>query len=63
MEAGITVYDYMDTFFCCKVEKDKWCEEMVSEHMLVYLCSGELDLIAPDQKYHLKKRRFLFHQT
>ena len=55
MEAGITVYDYMDTFFCCKVEKDKWCEEMVSEHMLVYLCSGELDLIAPDQKYHLKK--------
>ena len=55
MDAGITVYDYMDTFFCCKVEKDKWCEEMVSEHMLVYLCSGELDLIAPDQKYHLKK--------
>ena len=55
MDAGITVYDYMDTFFCCKVEKDKWCEEMVSEHMLVYLCFGELDLIAPDQKYHLKK--------
>ncbi len=55
MDAGITIYDYMDTFFCCKVEKDKWCEEMVSEHMLVYLCSGELDLIAPDKKYHLKK--------
>ena len=35
MEAGITVYDYMDTFFCCKVEKDKWCEEMVSEHMFL----------------------------
>ena len=55
MDAGITVYAYMDTFFCCKVEKDKWCEEMVAEHMLVYLCSGELDLIAPDKKYHLKK--------
>lgn len=55
MDAGITVYNYMDTFFCCKVEKDKWCEEMVSEHMLVYLCSGELDLIAPDKQYHLKK--------
>ena len=54
MDAGVTVYNYMDTF-CCKVEKDKWCEEMVSEHMLVYLCSGELDLIAPDKKYHLKK--------
>ena len=55
MDAGVTVYNYMDTFFCCKVEKNKWCEEMVSEHMLVYLCSGELDLIAPDKKYHLKK--------
>ena len=55
MDAGVTVYNYMDTFFCCKVEKNKWCEEMVSEHMLVYLCSGELDLIAPDKQYHLKK--------
>ena len=55
MDPGIVVYDYMDTFFCCMVEKDKWCEEMVSEHMLVYLCSGEMDLIAPDRKYHLKK--------
>lgn len=55
MDVGVTVYNYMDTFFRCKVEKDKWCEEMVSEHMLVYLCSGELDLIAPDKKYHLKK--------
>ena len=36
MDPGIVVYDYMDTFFCCMVEKDKWCEEMVSEHMLVY---------------------------
>lgn len=55
MDAGVVVYDYMDTFFCCKVEKDKWCEEMVSEHMLVYLISGEMELIAPDKKYHLKK--------
>lgn len=60
MDAGITVYNYMDTFFCCKVEKDKWCEEMVSEHMLVYLCSGELDLIAPDKQYHLKKEDSFF---
>lgn len=55
MDPGIVAYDYMDTFFCCMVEKDKWCEEMVSEHMLVYICSGEMDLIAPDRKYHLKK--------
>lgn len=62
MDPGIVVYDYMDTFFCCMVEKDKWCEEMVSEHMLVYLCSGELDLIAPDKKYHLKKGDAFFVQ-
>lgn len=55
MDPGIIVYDYMDTFFCCIVKKDKWCEEMVSEHMLVYLCSGELDLITPEKKHHLKK--------
>ena len=55
MNASIKVYDYMDTFFCCKVEMDQWCEDMVSEHMLVYLCSGELDLIARDKEYHLRK--------
>ena len=55
MEPGIVVYDYMDTFFCCMVEKDKWCEEMVSENMLVYLCSGEMDLVTPEKKHHLKK--------
>ena len=62
MDAGVTVYNYMDTFFCCKVEKDKWCEEMVLEHMLVYLCSGELDLIAPE-KISFEERGFLFHQA
>lgn len=45
----------MDTFYCCLVEKDKWCEEMVTEHMLVYICSGELELISPEKRYHLKK--------
>lgn len=42
MNTDITVYNYMDTFFCCKVEKNQWCEDMVSEHMLVYLCSSML---------------------
>lgn len=37
------------------VEKNKWCEEMVSEHMLVYICSGEIILITPEKKYYLKK--------
>ena len=42
MDNGVTVYNYMDTIFCCMVEKNKWCEEMVSEHMFVYICSGEI---------------------
>lgn len=54
-KSGIVVYNYMDTFYCCFVEKDKWCEEMVTEHMLVYICSGELELISPEKRYHLKK--------
>lgn len=54
-KSGIVVYDYMDTFYCCMVEKNKWCEEMVTEHMLVYLCSGEMELISPEKRYHLKK--------
>lgn len=45
----------MDTLFCCHVEKDKLCEEMVDEHMLVYICSGEMTLITKEKRYYLKK--------
>lgn len=50
----------MDTFFCCRVEKDKLCEDMVSEHMLVYICSGEMTLISKDRRYYLKKGDYFF---
>ena len=60
METGIIIYDCMDTFICCTVEKDKWCEQMVSDHMLVYISSGEMDLIAPEKTYHLKKGEAFF---
>lgn len=60
IKSGIVVYDYMDTFYCCMIEKDQWCEEMVTEHMLVYLCSGELELITPEKRYHLKKGDYFF---
>ena len=45
----------MDTFYCCYIENDRLCEDMVNEHMLVYLCSGEMTLISKEKKYHLKK--------
>lgn len=61
MDKNITIYNFMDTFYCCEVFRDKFCEEMVTEHMLVYLCSGELDLIAPNKKqYHLEKGQSFF---
>lgn len=55
MDSGVVIYNYMDTFFCCVVPKDKYCEEMVTEHMLCYLCAGEMELISPTRKYRLKK--------
>lgn len=56
MDKNVVIYNFMDTFFCCEVKNDKYCEEMVTEHMLVYLCSGEMDLIEPSgSQYHLRK--------
>lgn len=54
-KSGIVIYNYMDIFFCCYVEDDKLCEDMVDEHMLAYICSGEMTLISKDKRYHLKK--------
>ena len=56
MDKNIVIYNFMDTFFCCEVKNEKYCEEMVTEHMLVYLCSGEMDLIEPSgRQHHLRK--------
>lgn len=55
MNPDVVIYEYMDTFYCCEVPTDKYCEEMVTEHMLCYLCSGEMELISPQRKYRLKK--------
>ncbi len=50
------VKNYMDTFFFCHVGKDKLCENMVTEHTLVYLVSGEMDVVQPNGKtLHYKK--------
>jgi len=54
-DSNIVVYNYMDTFYCGYVEKDFYCEEMVTEHMLVYICSGELELVSKEKNYILKK--------
>lgn len=49
-DQDISVDNYMDTFYLCHVGKDKLCEQMVTEHTLVYVVSGEMDVIQPDGK-------------
>lgn len=54
-KSSIITYNYKDIFYCCYVENDKLCENMVAEHMLAYICSGEMTLISKERKYHLRK--------
>lgn len=44
MNKNITIYNLYDTFYCYKVNNDRLCEDAVSEHMLVHICSGEMIL-------------------
>ncbi|MGI6232271.1 MAG: helix-turn-helix transcriptional regulator [Prevotella sp.] len=60
MEQGVKQYDYWHTFFCFQVEGTKFCEETVSEHMLAYLLSGEMDLLTPTRTIHVKKGQAVF---
>lgn len=61
MDKNVVLYNFMDTFFCCEVRNERYCEEMVTEHMLVYLCSGEMDLIEPSRRqHHLRKGDSVF---
>ena len=54
-KSDVIIYNYLDTFFCCYVENDKLCEEMVTDHMLVYICSGEMILATKEKRIVFKK--------
>ncbi|WP_321334931.1 AraC family transcriptional regulator [uncultured Bacteroides sp.] len=60
MNSDIIVYNYMDTFYCCCVDNDKLCEDMVTDHMLVYICSGEMILQSKDKRTVFKKGDSVF---
>lgn len=61
MDKTVQVYNYKDTFFCCEVRGERYCEDMVAEHMLVYICSGELELLTQKKEhFHLKKGNAFF---
>ena len=44
----------MDTFFCCTVSSKQEFESVISEHMLVYVISGELDVLYHDRRRKLQ---------
>ena len=54
-EAGIQLYNYMETFFCCTVNQQEEFKSVITEHMLVYVCQGELDVLAGERRRHLKR--------
>ena len=57
----ISVDNYMDVFFLCHVGKDRLCEQMVTEHTLVHIVSGEMDVFTPDNRtMHYKKGDTVF---
>lgn len=53
-EAGIQLYNYMETFFCCTVNQKEEFKSVVEEHMLVYVVQGELDVLYKDRRHHLR---------
>lgn len=55
MQAGVELCNFMETFFCCTVTSSKEFESIVTEHMLVYVVSGELDVINKERRRHLQR--------
>ena len=55
LQAGVELYNYMDTFFCCTVTSRDEFRSVVDEHMLVYVISGELDVVTGDHRRHLHR--------
>lgn len=57
----ICVNNYLDKFYLCHVGKNKLCEDSVNEHTLVYVISGEMDVMQPNGKtLHMKKGDTVF---
>lgn len=52
--------NYIDTFFRCITEKNKVCENMITDHMLAYVVSGEMILQTTDKRTLLKNGEAVF---
>lgn len=58
--AGVQLYNYMETFYCCTVSTPQEFESVVSEHMLVYVISGELDVLYHNRRGRLQRGQAYF---
>jgi glyoxylate utilization-related uncharacterized protein len=58
--AGVQLYNYMETFYCCTVNTTQEFESVVSEHMLVYVISGELDVLFHNRRRRLQRGQAYF---
>lgn len=56
LNQDIIEHNYMNTFYLCHIGRDKVCEKMVTEHTLVYIVSGEMDVMLPEGRaIHFRK--------
>ena len=60
--SDVITYNYMDMFFCCHVDNAKLCENMITNHTLVYICSGEMVLQTKDKQVVFKKEDYFEKQ-
>lgn len=52
---GITVVHYKDYIHYCHITSKAPCRNIITEHMLVYIYSGELEVTAANSTYRLRK--------
>lgn len=57
---GETKDNYIDTFFRCATDKEQICEEMVTDHMLAYIVSGEMVVYTQNKRVTLRKGEVVF---
>jgi AraC-type DNA-binding domain-containing proteins len=58
--SNIKTRSYKDTLFFCEVSNDRICENMVPDHMLVYVLSGEMTLQTRERRVLVKNGEAVF---
>jgi len=51
---------HQDVFFHCIVTENSFCDEMITDHMIAYIFSGEMILIKEDKRIVVRKGEAVF---